>query len=81
MQTIPVFKPLIQEAEIRASTEALEMGWLGMGAYVGEFEQALQRIIETTKSGSDRPACLRCERKALRLPTTSAKRSSACSAR
>ena len=47
MQTIPVFKPLIQEAEIRASTEALEMGWLGMGAYVGEFEQALQRIIET----------------------------------
>ncbi len=46
MPMVPVFKPLIGEAEIRAATEALEMGWLGMGAFVGEFEDALQCAIE-----------------------------------
>jgi dTDP-4-amino-4,6-dideoxygalactose transaminase len=45
---VPVFKPLIGAAEIRAATEALEMGWLGMGAFVGEFEDALHRIIEAS---------------------------------
>src|SRR5439155_8700245 len=28
---IPVFKPLIQQQELDAAVEALEMGWLGMG--------------------------------------------------
>lgn len=43
---IPVFKPLIEQEEIDASIRALEMGWLGMGSYVGEFEGALKRFIE-----------------------------------
>ena len=43
---IPVFKPLIEQEEIGASIEALEMGWLGMGNYVGEFETALKRFLE-----------------------------------
>jgi len=42
LETIPVFKPLIERDEIAAATGALEMGWLGMGSYVGRFEQALQ---------------------------------------
>lgn len=43
---IPVFKPLIQEEEINASREALEMGWLGMGSYVNQFEEALKSFIQ-----------------------------------
>lgn len=39
---IPVFKPLIEQDMIAAATGALEMGWLGMGSYVGRFEQAIQ---------------------------------------
>jgi dTDP-4-amino-4,6-dideoxygalactose transaminase len=42
---IPVFKPLIQQAEIDASREALEMGWLGMGSYVHEFEEAIRSFL------------------------------------
>jgi len=45
MQTIPVFKPLIEQEEIRAAEEALEMGWLGMGSYVGRFEEAIGNFI------------------------------------
>jgi dTDP-4-amino-4,6-dideoxygalactose transaminase len=43
---VPVFKPLIETDEILAATGALEMGWLGMGSYVGHFEQALQDYLE-----------------------------------
>lgn len=42
---IPVFKPLIEAEEIEASRSALEMGWLGMGSYVGEFEQKLKDYL------------------------------------
>lgn len=42
---IPVFKPLIEEEEISASREALEMGWLGMGSYVSKFEEEVKRVI------------------------------------
>ena len=42
METLPVFKPLIEKEEIDAAVKALELGWLGMGAYVGEFEQAIK---------------------------------------
>lgn len=42
---IPVFKPLIRSDEIDASKEALELGWLGMGSYVKDFEEALQRYV------------------------------------
>ncbi len=42
-----MWKPLIEQEEIGASIEALEMGWLGMGSYVGKFEDALRQFIET----------------------------------
>ena len=42
---IPVFKPLLLKDEFEAAREALELGWLGMGAYVGEFERALEEFI------------------------------------
>lgn len=44
-EKIPVFKPLIEEEEIQASRTALELGWLGMGSYVGEFEDALKTYM------------------------------------
>ncbi len=44
---IPVFKPLITPDETRAAVEALEMGWLGMGSYVGAFEEALKKQVGT----------------------------------
>lgn len=44
---IPVFKPLIEQEEIDASTESLKLGWLGMGSYVNKFENKIQEIIGT----------------------------------
>ena len=46
MDNIPVFKPLIEPEEIAAAQAALEMGWLGMGEYVGRFESALGDTLE-----------------------------------
>jgi dTDP-4-amino-4,6-dideoxygalactose transaminase len=43
---IPVFKPLIQQQELDAAVEALEMGWLGMGSYVGRFEEGIKSYLE-----------------------------------
>lgn len=43
---IPVFRPLIEPPEYAAVREALELGWLGMGSYVGDFERALSRVID-----------------------------------
>ena len=45
-QAIPVFKPLLEKEEIEGAVEALEMGWLGMGSYVGAFEQAIKDYVE-----------------------------------
>ena len=45
LEKIPVFKPLIEAEEFEASRRALELGWLGMGSYVGEFEQQLKRYL------------------------------------
>ena len=45
MEQIPVFKPLIEQDGIQAAVESLEIGWLGMGAYVGKFEEALKDFI------------------------------------
>ena len=42
---IPVFKPLIEPEEMAACAEALRLGWLGMGSYVGGFEQAIGRFL------------------------------------
>ncbi|MEO8765634.1 MAG: DegT/DnrJ/EryC1/StrS aminotransferase family protein [Ginsengibacter sp.] len=44
---IPVFKPLIEKEELAASTNALELGWLGMGSFVNEFEKALQTFTQS----------------------------------
>ncbi|NIM27743.1 MAG: DegT/DnrJ/EryC1/StrS family aminotransferase, partial [Gammaproteobacteria bacterium] len=41
----PLLRP---DSEIRVATEALEMGWLGMGGYVGSFEETLARTIEAS---------------------------------
>ena len=46
MDHIPVFKPLIEPEEMAAAQAALEMGWLGMGEYVGRFEAALGDTLE-----------------------------------
>lgn len=45
MPKIPVFKPLIGQAEIDAAVKSLELGWLGMGSFVGQFEQGLRDYI------------------------------------
>ncbi len=45
MKSIPVFLPLIEREELRAAEEALELGWLGMGSYVGRFEEAIQKFV------------------------------------
>jgi dTDP-4-amino-4,6-dideoxygalactose transaminase len=42
---IPMYKPLIEKEEIDAAKKALEMGWLGMGSYVAEFEKAVQNQV------------------------------------
>lgn len=47
LDKIPVFKPLLEAEEKTAALEVLEAGWLGMGSYVGRFEQALRHYLET----------------------------------
>ena len=42
---IPVFKPLLEQEEMDAARDALQLGWLGMGAYVGTFEQQLKDFL------------------------------------
>lgn len=44
-EKIPVFKPLIEQEELEANRQALEMGWLGMGSYVGKFEEGLKDFL------------------------------------
>lgn len=46
MNQIPVFKPLIEKEEIAAAVESLELGWLGMGSYVKEFEEAVADVCQ-----------------------------------
>ena len=43
---IPVFKPLIESEEITAAVESLELGWLGMGSYVKQFEEAVAEVCD-----------------------------------
>jgi dTDP-4-amino-4,6-dideoxygalactose transaminase len=40
-KTIPVFQPHIDAETHQAASDALTLGWLGMGSYVQEFEDAL----------------------------------------
>ena len=46
MNQIPVFKPLIEKEEIAAAVESLELGWLGMGSYVKQFEEAVAEVCQ-----------------------------------
>lgn len=46
LEKIPVFKPLLEAEEFEASRQALELGWLGMGSYVGDFEQQIKQYLE-----------------------------------
>lgn len=48
MEKIPVFQPLIESDDISASTQALELGWLGMGSYVGQFESEIKQFLEAS---------------------------------
>lgn len=49
-----MFRPLIESEELIAAKEALEMGWLGMGSYVKEFEEAIAGVCRLDKnSGRD----------------------------
>lgn len=48
MDNIPVYKPLIEAEEKQASLAALELGWLGMGSYVADFEQAIKDFLGAT---------------------------------
>ncbi len=41
VERIPVFKPLLEHEELDAAQRALELGWLGMGSFVGEFEKGI----------------------------------------
>ena len=41
---IPVFKPLINKKTINAAVESLNIGWLGMGKSVNEFENKIKSI-------------------------------------
>jgi dTDP-4-amino-4,6-dideoxygalactose transaminase len=45
-EQIPVFAPLLEAEELEAARAALELGWLGMGSYVAEFESAIAELLE-----------------------------------
>ena len=46
MEQIPVFKPYLDVDTLKHLTDALDVGWLGMGATTKEFEE---RIAEHLK--------------------------------
>lgn len=43
---IPVFKPFLGDEEKEVSANVLDVGWLGMGKNVGQFESQVQQYIE-----------------------------------
>ena len=42
---IPVFKPYLGVDTVKAVTDALDIGWLGMGSFVKEFEESLAEYL------------------------------------
>ena len=46
LKDIPVFKPLICKDDINAAVESLELGWLGMGSYVKQFEDEVANVCQ-----------------------------------
>ena len=49
MEKIPVFLPFINEDTKNHVNEALDVGWLGMGAYTKEFEDRISTFLELDK--------------------------------
>jgi dTDP-4-amino-4,6-dideoxygalactose transaminase len=45
MEQIPVFKPALGKEELNACKKVLDIGWLGMGADVGEFENRIKQYL------------------------------------
>src|SRR5574340_266444 len=45
MQKIPVFRPHIHVDTVKHVTDALDVGWLGMGASTLEFEQRIAQFL------------------------------------
>jgi len=45
MDSLPVSRPSIGEEELAAVKKVFDSGWLGLGAQVFEFEQALQKFL------------------------------------
>jgi len=43
---IPVFKPYLGADTSKAALDALDLGWLGMGSYVRDFEERLATVLE-----------------------------------
>lgn len=48
MIQVPVFKPLLEQTEREAAVAAIDLGWLGMGSYVAEFEKQLTAYLGLT---------------------------------
>ena len=42
---IPVFRPLIDQSESEACHDVLDIGWLGMGKNVGQFEDGVKEYL------------------------------------
>jgi dTDP-4-amino-4,6-dideoxygalactose transaminase len=42
---IPVFKPLLGDSEKNAACNVLDVGWLGMGKHVGDFESQVSNYL------------------------------------
>ncbi|MBI4721781.1 MAG: DegT/DnrJ/EryC1/StrS family aminotransferase [Candidatus Stahlbacteria bacterium] len=53
---IPLFKPSIGEAEVKALREVFKTGWLGMGPKTAEFEAAFSKYVGT-RYGSGTNSC------------------------
>jgi dTDP-4-amino-4,6-dideoxygalactose transaminase len=46
---IPIYKALVESEELEAVDDALRGGWLGMGSAVGDFEQAVEKVLGGTR--------------------------------
>ena len=46
---IPVFKPFLDKLESQAASDALKIGWLGPGKFVGSFEERISNFIGIKK--------------------------------
>ena len=45
-EQIPVFKPYLGPDTRQAAVDALDLGWLGMGSYVQQFEERLKAVLD-----------------------------------